>query len=222
MRVPFTTTTCTDREANTKFLQIEFSSGKKIEITANHMLFVDKVGLMPAGRVQPGDFLVTPDHQDSAEQVVSVRKIWSKGAYAPITTTGDIFIGGVAASNFVELSPVFSSHLSFEQQEWMQRAALKPCQFFCRIVGCESETYDEAKGLTSAVMFWVPMFGWLQTDGQFLLPVLSFLVTVVAEALAYFEFINLALSSVGYKFWMKLSIKSKLNKPTISTHPSKI
>jgi len=75
-------------------------------------------------------------------------------------------------------------------------------QFFCCIVGCESENYDgaydEAKGLTSAVMFWVPMFDWLQTDGQFLLPVLSFLVTVVAEVLAHFEFINLVLAIVGY------------------------
>jgi len=77
-----------------------------------------------------------------------------------------------------------------------QQSSLIPLDYGIRVH--YDGAYDEAKGLTSAVMFWVPMFDWLQTDGQFLLPVLSFLVTVVAEVLAHFEFINLVLAIVGY------------------------
>jgi len=158
----------------TEFLQIHVATvgnddEPPLEITADHMLYVynekaKTTSLHPAGDVQVGYYLITA--QGILTQVSSVSKVMRHGAFAPFTLTGDIVVGGVAASNYIALPPVFQDHqLSFELQHRMQHAAYTPYRLFCQFISsssCQDETYDESSGLSKAVKVWLPLLHWVE------------------------------------------------------------
>lgn len=155
-----------ERDGMAEFLQIkmEGTNFSPLEVTTDHMVFVDKVGLLPAGHVKPGDRLVTSmkDASSQAATVLSVSKVQRRGMYAPFTTSGDIVVNGIAASNYIALPPVFQGHLSFGEQHWLQHSAYTPYRVLCGLKGCTEETRNEATGLSYAVMIWLPLLHWFE------------------------------------------------------------
>jgi len=157
-----------DREALAGFLQIHTtSSSKPIEMTSNHMLYVycrehgsQRVGLLSAGEVKVGDFLLTVPNLPPA-RVQSVRKVEHRGVYAPLTVSGTLVVdGGVVASNYVVLPTSLQALLSSEQQHWLTHMALAPYRTYCTVIGCEDEIYNNA-GIPKAVALWLPLLHWL-------------------------------------------------------------
>jgi len=152
----------------TEFLQIHTNATQQrqqpLEITKDHLLFAHdkngKTSTVPAGDVKVGDFLVSGNQQGqssaAAQVVVSIQKVQRSGAYAPFTTSGDIVVNGVAASNYIAFPPAFQDYLSHHQQHWIQHAAFTPYRLHCGLYGCETETYDDNTGLSKAVASLLP------------------------------------------------------------------
>ena len=173
-----------DRQRNNEFLHITMvGKHEPLEITADHLLFVDQVGLVPAGRIKVGALLVTSAIDlNSTAEVCTVRKVHRKGMYAPFTVSGSIVVNGVAASNYIALPPVFQSHFSFEEQHWLQHAAFFPYRLFCDLVGCTGENYDKVTGLSNAVTVWLPLLHWHEKHhhcGQVSLRILVLLAATI-------------------------------------------
>jgi len=109
------------------------------------MVYVNnKVGLLPAGQIKPGDILVviTSEQQASQAEVIWVHKVERKGMYAPVTVNGNIAVSGIATSSFIALSSAFQPHLSFEDQHWLQHVSYAFYNICRGLVGCDGETYD--------------------------------------------------------------------------------
>jgi len=150
-------------ETQALFLQIQMNdNGYPLEITADHLIYVydgirkNNATILRAGDVKVGDSLLSEN--GTAARVISVRTVKRQGVFAPATEHGDIVVNGVIASSYVALASFQKMRVSFEVQTWMQHVALGPYRHYCSLVGgCESETYDEETGFSSAVTMWVPV-----------------------------------------------------------------
>jgi len=134
------------QKTEAEFLQIQVSNvyqNEALEITADHLLYVHSSSknpqIVPTGTVKVGDFLIT----DSSEvtPIISIRKVQCHGSYAPLTTTGNIMMNGVLASNYVSCAWL-QGHLSGQTLHWLQHGGALPYHFFCGFVGCENENYN--------------------------------------------------------------------------------
>jgi len=182
-----------------EYLQIHADSMETpLEISVEHMLYANGK-LAPAAQVKVGDMLVS-GHGPPVE-VKSIRKITSRGAYAPLTTTGDIVVNGVIASSYVCLSSTFEDRVPCELQGWIQHAALTPYRIYCGLVGCENETYDEATGLSKAVRMWLSLLHWLKCS-TITLSAFLYLVVLPGQWIVL-NMVNLAVATLGYYIWMK-------------------
>ena len=166
-----------DGNGTANFLQIYTESAKPtapLEITRDHMLYVTSKGdaeamnqkrrLLPAGQVQIGDLLWTSaEHRGSAARVTKVNVVQRFGVFAPFTTTGDIVVNGMLASNFIALSPALQSRLSFALQHSLQHGAYTPYRLYCMTVGdCEHESRDEETGYSRGTTVWLSLLRWLE------------------------------------------------------------
>lgn len=194
-----------DRKSKAEFLQIKVSGKTSpLEVTADHMLYVAKVGLVPAKQIKTGDLLVaSPQQQASKARVVSVRKVQRHGLYAPFTMSGDIVVNGIAASIFVTLPPAFQSNFSLENQHWLQHTSFAPYRIFCSVFDCKDETYDKETGLSQAVMFMLPLLHSIEKYGQALLPGIALFVSVIKMTTETFIYVVAAL--LGYLVWKKFN-----------------
>ena len=181
-----------DRQRKTEFLQIKTkgSNAPPLEITAEHLVFVEEIGLVRAGLVKPGHHLVSATQRSA--KVFSVHKVQRKGMYAPFTTSGNMMVNGIATSNYVALPPKFQQHLSFEEQHWLQHAAYTPYRGYCALVGCSNEKRDDTTGLSNAVVFWLPLLhlmersnGPLIISGVFALTGNHWGITIVLMVVAW-------------------------------------
>ena len=181
---------------------------KPLEISAEHLVYVVKDGashpnLVPARDVAVGDAVLITGSSTANQRhakVQSIGKVTRRGAYAPITASGDIVVNGIVASNYVALPSTsrLQSRLSSEQQHWVQHAAYAPYRIYCQTIGdCQNETYHETTGLSAVVMWWMPLLGWLEQEEacpKVILTMLVFGVTLVEK----FHWMHLLVAAVGY------------------------
>eukprot|EP00547_Thalassionema_nitzschioides_P003168 CAMPEP_0194211888 /NCGR_PEP_ID=MMETSP0156-20130528/11295_1 /TAXON_ID=33649 /ORGANISM="Thalassionema nitzschioides, Strain L26-B" /LENGTH=899 /DNA_ID=CAMNT_0038939575 /DNA_START=94 /DNA_END=2790 /DNA_ORIENTATION=+ len=81
-----------------EYLQLSTAS-RKLEISKDHMVFVEGGRSLPASSIKLGDKIETSSGEYNA--VESIEKVVRQGAYAPFTTSGTIVVNGVKASSFV-------------------------------------------------------------------------------------------------------------------------
>lgn len=86
----------------TNYTQIQTEMGKKIYISANHLMQVDcRNKLLPSCRVNVGDkIFVKLGNNIVLDTVVSKSTVSLKGAYCPYTNNGTIIVNDVLASCF--------------------------------------------------------------------------------------------------------------------------
>lgn len=143
-----------------KFLQIR-SATHSIEISVEHMLFIQEdtalpAKAVPAGSIKVGDYLVT---EQGLSQVLLILNIKTRGAFAPLTTSGTIVVDGVLASNYVSRDWLPDT-ITGQVLHWLQHGAVLPYRLFCKTVGCENETYDKSMGFSPWVQFWFRLEAW--------------------------------------------------------------
>jgi hypothetical protein len=135
------------------YLRLVTVSGMQLEISKEHLIFVDGRGAVPASHVKPGD-KVYVSQPDDLDVVNSVGTVIRKGVYAPFTPSGSIVVNGVQASTFVSLqdSPYLliggvSTGISYQ---WMEHTSELPHRLSCgHVASCDNEEY--ANGISTWV-----------------------------------------------------------------------
>ena len=111
-----------NRSVRELYYVIETHSGKRIVATPQHLLFVsDRITVSEImGRAEfvknarVGQYLLT-SHDSSLrpDRIVSITTKISSGAYAPLTSTGNLIVNDVTASCYAVVQSQTLAHLSF-------------------------------------------------------------------------------------------------------------
>ena len=193
-----------DRNREAEFLQIHTSgSNPPIEVTADHLLFVQNVGPVPANEVKAGHLLMASG-QNAPARVVSIEKVQRNGIYSPFTASGDALVNGIATSNYISLPAAFQPHMTFEQQIWLQHFAYAPFRYYCSLADCHERTFNDVEtGLFSGVLFWLPLLRGMEAQHPLVLSGILFGIvnmTRFAVVLLGFCFLKKMVTSRGTTF----------------------
>lgn len=125
----------------------------KLELSSDHMVFVENGRSIPASLVQIGDYLVLADGALSLVQ--DIARVVRKGAYAPFTPSGTIVVNGVKASSFVAFQGLETLTIAGVDTgltyQFLAHAFEGPHRTYCRYFSpCESEEYTE-----EGISMWV-------------------------------------------------------------------
>jgi len=128
------------------FVEIKTTAGNNVQVSKEHLLFVEDGKTVAAGSIQKGDRLAN----DVIVQSVKSVSI-NDGLYAPFTPSGKYVVNGdILASSFISFdndSQVNVGGINFSNQ-WMSHSFEFPHRVVCHYLGqCKNETYD-ADGLS--------------------------------------------------------------------------
>eukprot|EP00541_Cyclophora_tenuis_P016416 CAMPEP_0116559890 /NCGR_PEP_ID=MMETSP0397-20121206/10664_1 /TAXON_ID=216820 /ORGANISM="Cyclophora tenuis, Strain ECT3854" /LENGTH=578 /DNA_ID=CAMNT_0004085743 /DNA_START=41 /DNA_END=1777 /DNA_ORIENTATION=- len=156
-----------------EFLQLFTDSTKSpLEVTEDHMVFVQGDRAIPASAVNAGDKLVLANGELTT--VNDVKSVVREGAYAPFTKSGTITVNGVKASSFV----------AFQGEEYMKIAGIEtPFSYqwlahsfesfhrFMSGLGMGSESYNE-EGVSNWVYLPLKATQWLLSQNALVIALL--------------------------------------------------
>jgi hypothetical protein len=148
-----------------------------IELTSDHMLYVEGKGAVPASMVQVGDSLF------GGVTVSKIRTIHRRGMYAPFTVSGGLVVNGVLASSYKDNSHVLmigsvSTGVPFQ---WLAHTAQLSHRIWCYHLGsCATERYTLA-GVSVWVDFPLGVSIWILKKGT----VLNLLLTIPVLVLTF-------------------------------------
>mmetsp|Transcript_15093 Transcript_15093/g.22232 ORF Transcript_15093/g.22232 Transcript_15093/m.22232 type:complete len:662 (-) Transcript_15093:108-2093(-) len=150
----------------TEFLQIRTSTSSGLEMTPNHLIFMQGNEAVPASSIKVGDKVMMASGK--TDTVVSIQEVKRTGIFAPFTSSGTIVTNGILSSSFATIQKShyvslggFEVPLTYHQLGVVFES---PHRLLCHLWGLDEcaryERYDE--GGTSQ---WVekPMvaFQWL-------------------------------------------------------------
>lgn len=183
------------------YLQIYHgNSARPLEITKEHLVFVNDRGAVPASTIVVGDNLVSAD--GGVSQVRFVSQVHRTGAYAPFTESGTVVVSNALASNFITINKqgepsAFLSIGDFKivSFHWLAHAFEAPHRMVCKLMPaiCASETYNE-DGISHWVSVPFKVSQWLLMDesgSSFVKTALSFATVLVCAAFYVMEMILL-------------------------------
>lgn len=130
-----------------EFLQLFGSDlNLPLEITKDHMVFIEERGAVPAGNVKVGDNLVLTDGTTAVTKISTVKRA---GVFAPFTHSGTIAVNNVVASSYVSLQEG-AEHLTvggvkLASHHWIAHALQAPHRIVCNLNAnfCAKETYTK-------------------------------------------------------------------------------
>lgn len=148
----------------TERLQPSNFSTAFIEISSNHLVMMDKSSKKM--HIRAADVIIGDEL--SGRTVVEIQTVARRGLYAPLTKSGEIIVGGILASNYIE---VLNFQLSFDQHT-LGHVVFTPQRLFCHyfLETCKDEIYINGYGVLAYVIVicsW--MFNKYQTFLQFFL-----------------------------------------------------
>jgi len=209
---------------NLEYLQIHVENetltqkthAHRLEISNDHLLYVQdmntrKKNLVAAESVKVGEWLVSED--GSITQVTGITKVHRRGVYAPTTTSGNILVGGVLASNHVTNLSV-KSYVTGQTLHLLQQGMILPYRVYCHVLDCQNETYDEVTGYSSYVMLWFRLVQWILGSHPvlraFYLVLLAalcalgiFVGAITSASVGTINVFNVLAFSMGYYLWKK-------------------
>jgi len=172
----------TQKEA--RFIQL-LPSG--MELSPNHLLFLDNGLAVPAGTIKAGDTLL------SGDVVTSVRSVARRGIYAPFTKSGTIVVQGQIASTFVSLQQESNTLLLNNgwstgiTHQWLAHAFEAPHRLWCS-TKCTEESYT-ADGISTWVAGPLRFFTW-----SLQLPMILQLILLLPVLALFAMFVTLELA----------------------------
>lgn len=120
-----------DLKVDRLYYQLETETGTRITATPSHLLFVAEskapnTGLTLEGPqfakdIAVGQYLYVRNgtHQEATlERVVRITTSVGKGAYAPLTATGNLVVNNITASCYALIRSQTLAHLSFLPVRW--------------------------------------------------------------------------------------------------------
>jgi Hint module len=125
-----------------------------LTISSSHLIFVDnKIPAIRAADVRVGDEL-------NGKIVKAIRIVTRRGVYAPLTSSGDIVVSGIVASNYVDVFFGYSYESDTRPEPWdlhmIGHILFTPQRFFCHyfLEICQKEYYINGYGILSYLMVW--------------------------------------------------------------------
>jgi len=142
------------RQVQATYLQFAMA-GLVLDISKDHMVFVEGGRSIPAAIVKVGDKLLLAD--GNVETVTAIRTVQKQGAYAPFTASGTVAVNGVVASSFIAFQESetlkigdMDTTVSFQ---FLARTFETPHRMWCEYVSaCTEETYT-----VEGVSLWVDL-----------------------------------------------------------------
>lgn len=149
----------------TKYLQIctsDMDPDHPLEISSDHLIYTfgstnTVPNLVAARNLDVGESLLNVN--GTASTVLWIRTVERKGAYSPLTKSGNLLVNGVLASSYVSRRWVHD-YVSGEALHYLQHAATGPLRMFCAMTSCKMETYNEHTGFSAYVQFWFAVEQW--------------------------------------------------------------
>mmetsp|Transcript_26075 Transcript_26075/g.60544 ORF Transcript_26075/g.60544 Transcript_26075/m.60544 type:complete len:571 (-) Transcript_26075:218-1930(-) len=145
-----------DKDITGSFLQIATDSKHMIELSPDHMVFVDGDRAIPASSVKVGDKLMLFD--GVLDSVKAIKTVVRQGAFAPFTNSGILMVNGVKASSFVAFQG--SESLMGMSYQWLAHVFEAPHRMVCRVGYCQTETYS-AEGISRWVYAPLKFSEWM-------------------------------------------------------------
>merc|ERR1712048_1421518 len=196
-------------EKEAEFVQLLPS---RVELSPNHLIFLENEISVPAGTVKAGDVLL------SGEVVSSVRSVKRRGAYAPFTNSGTIIVNDQVASTFVSLqkdSSVLVLNGGFStgiSHQWLAHAFEVPHRLWCTM-GCTKESYT-ADGISMWVAAPLHFFTWFLQSPTVVQLIMFIPILCLFGTFVMIEFIlnNFSASLIGITTVFALSSGLKTRK----------
>lgn len=131
-----------DQNLEAEFLQINFEDQSlddniRFEISPKHLVFVDRTKKHHQITIRASDIVV--GDIISNKKVSSIHLVTRRGVYAPFTQTGDLLVGNIRVSNYVDIL----EYNWFLDQHTLGHAYMFPRRLFCHyfVDHCKEETY---------------------------------------------------------------------------------
>jgi len=216
-----------------EFLQIATvddtgAGGKPVEATAEHLLYVynikkEREDVVPAGEIKIGDYLIT---NGGPVEVVAIHKTQTLGLYSPLTTTGEIIVNGVLASNYVSRRWL-EARVPGNVLHLLQHGVATSHRIFCGWFGCQQETYDVDTGFSPMVEFWYRLEQWQLRQGT--IPRTFFLAALTPFAFCaifvgqisvapFVTLVHLIMLLAGFFAWKQVNNKSNKKDENLKEH----
>merc|ERR1712157_230972 len=94
------------------FVQIHTNKGAPLEMTGEHLVFVDgKTNPVRADSIKVGDLLKAENKNAVVEKIELVTR---NGIYNPLTSSGTIQVNGIATSNYISFQKQNNEHIEFQ------------------------------------------------------------------------------------------------------------
>lgn len=95
-----------ERHVKAKFVVLTTENGARLELTANHYLYVDG-RLVAARSARVGQVLRTAKGES---KIATIEEEWNAGLFAPKTLSGEVMVDGVLASSYTDFLPPALTH----------------------------------------------------------------------------------------------------------------
>jgi len=145
-----------DKDVVVEFLKFHITGLEQpLEISKDHMIFVENRGAIPASAVNVGEELLLVNDGHNAK-VIKVESVHRKGAFAPFTDSGTISVNGVISSNYItmqdDLDALTVAGVEFVSMQWIAHSFQAPHRLVCKWNEqfCARETYSK-----SGISKWV-------------------------------------------------------------------
>ena len=159
-----------DKSATGSFLKISTHGGSSLEITGEHLLFLNgKTNPVRADSIQVGDKLQIAE-ADGDSTVKSIKPLTKKGLYAPLTPSGKIVVDGIVASTYVALKnkdsdpeyfPMFNGSFKVAHQDYVH-FYLAPFRFVCMsITDKPCQVHGDEDGIPQYVAWGMNAIDWI-------------------------------------------------------------
>jgi len=178
--------------SKSEYLQLHTEDqGSPLEITKDHLVFVETRGSVPAFAVSVGDRVLGAGK--NVAEVTKITKVTRAGAFAPFTESGTIVVNGVLASSYVSLqddesgSFVIGGTKTFPMH-WLSHSLQAPHRLICHLNMniCANETYT-----SSGISHWVyhPLLfsKWIIRQHPAVMTLLSVPIVLLAFAMNVLE-----------------------------------
>jgi hypothetical protein len=162
-----------------------------LEVSKDHMIFIDGGSAVPASNLKVGDRL------ESGDRITSINVVTRKGVYAPFTRSGSIVVNGVRASTYISFQKSktlmigeFTTHFTFQ---WLSHAFHAPHRIWCLQFGassCKLEQYNQS-GLSPWVEIPLHIATWLLRQSPLILAILIIPLVSILYSFSIMEYIIL-------------------------------
>jgi len=163
-----------------------------LELSSDHLVFIEEKGFIPASNVQIGDVvrIISEEGIIQQQQVTAIQHVTRKGVYAPFTASGTIVVNQVLASCYVTLQPNSNVLRLFGKNRMsmgihhhdLAHAITFPLRLLLLHLLPSQQQQEVKEGISYWVVGPMELFQWLLSSSSivlqilFLIPIVQFLI----------------------------------------------